>query len=88
VGTLPADYASVLAQTKPLVSDARRRSLSAINSELVFMYWSIGRTISSQQEKHAWRDSVVERLSADLRAAFPDMKGLSVPNLWKTRHFS
>ena len=84
---LPADYASVLAETKQLVSEARRRSLSAVNSELVFLYWSIGKTIVSQQEKHAWGDGVVERLSVDLRTAFPDLHGLSVQNLWKMRHF-
>ena len=87
VRALPADYASVLAEMKQLVSDARRRSLAAVNSELVLLYWSIGRTIVSQQEKHSWGDGVVERLSADLRAAFPDMKGLSTSNLWKSRHF-
>lgn len=85
--SLPADYGSVLAEMKQLVSDARRRSLSAVNSELVLLYWSIGRTIVSQQEKHAWGDRVVDRLSADLRAAFPDMRGLSIKNLWKMRHF-
>src|SRR5512144_644257 len=85
--TLPADYASVLAEMKQLVSTARHRTLAAVNSELVLLYWSIGRTIVSQQEKHAWGDKVVDRLSADLRAAFPDMKGLSASNLWKSRHF-
>src|SRR4051812_43777805 len=87
VRTLPADYASVLAEMKQLVSDARRHSLAAVNSELVLLYWSIGKTIVSQQEKHSWGDKVVDRLSADLRASFPDMKGLSAPNLWKSRHF-
>jgi predicted nuclease of restriction endonuclease-like (RecB) superfamily len=72
---------------KQLVSDARRRSLAAVNSELVFLYWSIGQTIVSRQEKNTWGDKVVDRLSADLRAAFPDMRGLSIPNLKKSRHF-
>ncbi len=85
--TLPADYSAVLAEMKRLVSDARQRSLAAVNSELVFLYWTIGRTIVAQQEQHAWGDAIVERLSGDLRTAFPDMRGLSVPNLWKMRHF-
>jgi predicted nuclease of restriction endonuclease-like (RecB) superfamily len=86
-GSLPTEYASVLAEMKELVSNARRRSLAAVNSELVLLYWSIGKTIVCQQEKHAWGDGVVERLSADLRLAFPDMQGLSTTNLWKSRHF-
>jgi predicted nuclease of restriction endonuclease-like (RecB) superfamily len=83
---LPADYASVLTQMKQLVADARRRTLSSVNSELVLLYWSIGKTIVSQQERHSWGDRVVDRLSADLRGAFPDMRGLSIKNLWKMRH--
>jgi hypothetical protein len=85
--TLPSDYRAVLTEMKRLVADARQRSFSAVNRELVFLYWTIGRTIVKQQEQHAWGDAVVERLSGDLRAAFPDMRGLSVPNLWKMRHF-
>src|SRR3712207_4927902 len=72
---------------KQLVADARRRPLATVNSELVLLSLSIGKTIVSQQEEHAWGDRVVDRLSADLRTAFPDMKGLSASNLWKARHF-
>jgi predicted nuclease of restriction endonuclease-like (RecB) superfamily len=83
----PSGYAVILADTKQAIAAAQRRSMSLVNRELVFLYWTIGRTIVLQQECRAWGDAVVARFSRDLRAAFPEMRGLSLPNLWRMRHF-
>lgn len=61
--------------------------MATVNRELVCLYWYIGRTIVEQQETAHWGDAVVEQLATDLRAAFPDMKGLSLANIWKMRQF-
>ncbi|MBI4195276.1 MAG: DUF1016 domain-containing protein [Betaproteobacteria bacterium] len=84
---LPHDYTAVLADVKRMIGDSRRRALAAVNRELVVLYWQIGRIIVRQQEAARWGDAVVEQLSADLRTEFPDMKGLSLPNLWRMRQF-
>jgi hypothetical protein len=85
--TLSNDYASVLAQLKQMIGDSRHRALSILNRELVWLYWQIGRIIVRQQEQARWGDTVVERLSLDLRGAFPDMKGLSRDNLFRMQQF-
>jgi predicted nuclease of restriction endonuclease-like (RecB) superfamily len=54
----------------------------------VVLYWSIGRDILARQEREGWGAHVVERLSVDLRAAFPEMKGLSSRNLKYMRAFA
>jgi predicted nuclease of restriction endonuclease-like (RecB) superfamily len=82
-----AGYAAVLAELKDRISTARHLALATVNQELVALYWDIGRIIVRQQEEAAWGDAVVEQLSADLRAAFPDMKGLTRENLFRTRKF-
>jgi predicted nuclease of restriction endonuclease-like (RecB) superfamily len=84
---LPPGYASVLSEVKRMIGDSRRRALASVNRELVRLYWEIGRVIVAQQDKAAWGEAVVERLSADLRAEFPDMKGLMSANLWRMRQF-
>ena len=38
-----------------------------------------------KQAAVGWGESVVERLAADLRAEFPDMRGLSISNIWRMR---
>jgi hypothetical protein len=83
----PADYVDVLADLKQLIADSRRRALATVNRELVCLYWNIGRAIVQQQETAQCGDAVVEQLAHDLRLAFPDMKGLTKENLFRTRKF-
>jgi predicted nuclease of restriction endonuclease-like (RecB) superfamily len=52
------------------------------------LYWRLGRMIQESKQGQGYGARVVERLSADLRAAFPDMKGLSPRNLWYMRAFA
>lgn len=84
---IPIGYRKVLTGVKRLIAESRHRALAAANQELVALYWRLGRVIVEQQETANWGDAVVERLAADLRAAFPDMSGLSAFNLWRTRKF-
>ena len=41
----------------------------------------MGREILLRQEQEGWGARVIDRLAADLRREFPDMKGLSARNL-------
>jgi hypothetical protein len=47
-----------------------------------------GREILDRQRRQGWGAKVIGRLSTDLRAAFPDMKGLSASNLKSMRFFA
>lgn len=85
--SLALDYKEILTGLKDRVYQSRIRAALTVNAELVLLYWEIGRVIVSQQENAAWGDSVVERLSGDLREEFPDMKGFSLPNIWRMRLF-
>jgi predicted nuclease of restriction endonuclease-like (RecB) superfamily len=78
---LPADYAQWLASLKQRIQGARQRALLAANSEQIRLYHDIGREILDRQSQQGWGAKVIDQLSADLRAAFPDMKGLSSRNL-------
>ncbi len=48
---------------------------------LVF-YWGLGKDILEKQAEKSWGDAVVEQLSKDLQAEFPEMKGFSRSNLF------
>ena len=56
----------------------------AVNRELP-LYRQIGRSIRERQETHGWGTAGIDRLSADLRRAFPDMKGFSPRTLRSMR---
>ena len=85
---LPADYAEWLASLKQRIKGARQRALLAANNEQIRLYHDIGRDIVDRQSRQGWGAKVIDRLSADLRAAFPDMRGLSVSNLKYMRFFA
>lgn len=86
-------YEELLADIKSRVHLARTRAVHAANAELIGAYWYIGKEILRRQEGGGARrgrtsPKIVERLSADLRTAFPDMTGFSVSNLNRMRRFA
>lgn len=86
--TVPAGYADFLAALKQRIQMAQLRASLAVNRELVLLYWGIGREILARQKEDGWGTRVIERLSKDLRSAFPDMKGLSFRNLGYMKAFA
>ncbi len=81
------DYTSTLQKIKEQVYQAQNRALKVVNSELVSLYWNIGKIVSEKQKKEGWGKSTVERLSKDLQIEFPGIKGFSVQNLWYMKQF-
>ncbi len=77
----PAGYAELLEQLKARVRTSQVRAARAANSELLGLYWSVGRDILDRQEQAGWGSRVIDRLAADLRAEFPDQRGWSRSNL-------
>jgi len=85
---LPSDYPELLERLKREIGAARTRAALAVNTELIGLYWRIGREILTRQEQEGWGSKVIERLSRDLRQEFPEMRGLSVRNLYYMRRFA
>ena len=85
---LPSDYGPWLAELKARINAAQQQAARSVNSELVLLYWQIGRGILERQGREGWGSKVIERLSQDLRNAFPTMKGFSRANLLYMRAFA
>jgi predicted nuclease of restriction endonuclease-like (RecB) superfamily len=81
------DYGALLASIKARIAESRIRAVRAASRELIDLYWFIGQQITERQEQEEWGKSVVERLSKDLRSAYPGVQGFSAPNLWNMRRF-
>lgn len=84
----PEGYADWLVDLKGRIHAAQQRAALAANSELVLLYWRIGRDILDRQADLGWGAKVIDRLAHDLRLAFPDMKGFSPRNLKYMRAFA
>jgi predicted nuclease of restriction endonuclease-like (RecB) superfamily len=85
---LPVGYEKFLKDLKQRIRAAQVRAAVAVNRELVLLYWHIGREILIRQDRAGWGAKVIERLAADLRREFPDMKGFSRTNLLYMRAFA
>ena len=85
---LPADYATLLGEIKERIRTERVRVVLAANQAMVLLYWDIGRAILARQEREGWGAGTIDRLSHDLREAFPDMRGFSPRNLKYMRAFA
>lgn len=85
---MPADYAAWLAEIKGRIHGERLRVVLASNSAMILLYWDIGQRILQKQAEQGYGAKVVDRLAADLREAFPDMKGFSPRNLKYMRAFA
>lgn len=82
------NYGTILTSLKEKIRQARLRAVLSVNKELLNIYWEIGDTIMVQQKEEGWGTKVIDRLIADLKMEFPDMKGLSPRNIKYMRAFA
>jgi predicted nuclease of restriction endonuclease-like (RecB) superfamily len=75
------DFASLIAEVKDRIQSAQTRAVLAVNSELVRLYWDIGRIIDARQKREGWGAAVIPRLAAELKNELPKLKGFSERNI-------
>lgn len=85
---MPEGYSALLAGIKERIANERIKAVLSANAAMVLMYWDIGRSILERQHKEGWGAKVIDRLSHDLKTAFPDMTGFSPRNLKYMRTFA
>jgi predicted nuclease of restriction endonuclease-like (RecB) superfamily len=78
---LDNEYIEFLREIKLKVRKVQNKAAVRVNSELISMYWSLGKSIVLNQSKSNWGDGLISQLSKDLSAEFPEMKGFSETNL-------
>ncbi len=75
------DYLDFIGSVKDRIRNAQYAALKAVNTELVGLYWDIGKLISEKQQELGWGKSVIVRMADDLRKEFPSQRGFSARNL-------
>ena len=87
-GILQENITSIFEEIKDLVINSRNRVYATVNTEMLNLYWNIGKIIMEIQqgdERATYGDSVLEKLSIKLTAEFG--KGFSSRNLRTMRKF-
>ncbi len=81
-------YAELLRSLKERIRSSKVNAALSVNRELIILYWQIGREILKRQATEQWGAKVIDRLSADLKKEFTEMKGFSTRNLKYMRAFA
>ncbi len=74
-------FADLLSEVKGRIQSAQTRAVLAVNTELVHLYWDIGRIINDRQLREGWGAAVIPRLSCELKNELPELKGFSERNI-------
>lgn len=78
----PSDYKSFFLEIKNEILESQKSIIKTINTQLVQLYFEIGKMISEKIELSDWWKAFVENLSKDLKNEFPWIKGFSERNIW------
>ena len=81
------DYLNWISEIKSKIRSTQIRAALAANAALIEFYYDLGKMIAEKQAQSAWGDKLVQQLSKDLQAEFPEMKGLSFTNLRYCKQF-
>jgi predicted nuclease of restriction endonuclease-like (RecB) superfamily len=85
---LPTDYGDFLKAVKTHITGERLKAVLTANTALILLYWDLGQLILAKQDAEQWGSKVIDRLSHDLKEAFPEMSGFSPRNLKYMRKFA
>ena len=66
---------------------ARTRVALTINSQLLELYWEIGKDNSERQKVSDWGTKFIEQVAVDLKHEFPEITGFSRRNLYAMRQW-
>lgn len=83
----PAEYTKFITSLKTKIRSAQIKAAIAVNSELIRLYWEIGKDIFEKQEREAWGSKVLERVAKDLQNEFPGIEGFSRANMFRMKAF-
>lgn len=76
-----AEYKQWLTDLKLRIRQSQLKAAVKVNTELIELYWSMGKDIVEKQKDAEWGDGFIKQLSTDLKEEFPNIQGFSERNL-------
>lgn len=83
----PTDYIKFVGQLKKRIRSAQFKAALAVNRELIYLYWDLGKAIVERQKVDGWGTSVIDRIARDIQNEFPGIEGFSKTNIGRMRAF-
>ncbi|MGN6645698.1 MAG: PDDEXK nuclease domain-containing protein [Cytophaga sp.] len=70
-----------------LIQTSRNKAISAVNTELINLYWQVGAYISRQLKQASWGEKTVGELATFIKMHHPEIKGFNRPGLYRMKQF-
>ena len=81
------EYQHFIETLKQQISHAKHFAVRTVNSQLISLYYEIGKHIVLKQQETNRGDKLIEQVEKDLKYSFPEMKGFSRTNLFYMKKF-
>lgn len=70
-----------------IIDDSRSRALKAVNTELIRMYWNIGKSLSALCANSSFGDKAIDEVAAYIAQKNPNIKGFTRRGLYRMKQF-
>jgi len=77
-----SDFLEWITTLKVKIRSARNKLAFSINSQVLELYWEIGRDIAEKQKNSHWGSGFIEQIATELKHEFPDITGFSRRNVY------
>ncbi len=81
------EYSVWINELKSKIHAARTKVALTINSQLLELYWEIGKDITERQNQSSWGSKLIEQVADELKKEFPELKGFSRRNIYAMRQW-
>lgn len=81
------NYNDILRQIISEIKSTRVVVARRVNTEMMQLYWNIGKQLAFEGLEKGYGSSVVKQLANDLQQEFPNTTGFSARNLWDMKKF-
>lgn len=83
--SIDRQYKKWIIGLKDKIRTTQIKAAMTVNSELLGLYWELGKAICEKQQEANWGDFFIDQMAKDLSGAFPGVKGFSRRNLFYIR---
>lgn len=81
------EYKELITSIKHDIIRSRQIAVRKVNTELIMLYYNIGKNIVLQQKSSHWGDDLIGQIEKDLKKEFNNLKGFSRTNLFYMKKF-
>ena len=76
------DFSKWISELKSKIHLKRNKMIFSLNSQLIEIYWELGKDIYGKQLSAKWGSSFIDKTVEELRKEFPEIKGFSRRNIY------